>query len=138
MRNIFTLLLLSPLLTACLGAIDMGPGVDKTSQGFSESMRWLDYPAAAAYLQPDVRGVFLEQFEEDDDLHLVSSSVTSINMHPDGDQADAVYVMEYYRLPSNQIKKWRWKQQWRLIQGSLAKQGIWLIENEPPVLPWKQ
>ena len=138
MRNIFTLLLLAPFLTACVGAMDMGPGVDKTSQGFSESMRWLDFPQAATYLQPEVRGAFLEQFEQDDDLHLVSSRIVSINMRPDGEQADAVYVMEYYRLPSIQIKKWRWKQQWQRIQGSMPKQGIWLIENEPPVLPWKQ
>lgn len=138
MRNLFILLLLCPLLTACLGTVDVGPGLDKISQGFSESMRWRDYPNAATYLQLDVRDAFLKQFKEDEDLHIVDSSILSIDMHPDEGWADAVYVMEYYRLPSSQVKKWRWEQRWRLIQEKLTKPGVWLIENEPPALPWRQ
>ena len=138
MRNLLSLLLLCPLLTACLGSVDIGPGLDKISQGFSESMRWRDYPTAADYVHLDVREAFLEQFTEDEDLHVVDSRILSIDMQQHGGRADAVYVMEYYRLPSSQIKKWRWEQQWRLIQEKLTKPGVWLIENEPPKLPWKQ
>jgi len=138
MRNLSILLLLCPLLTACFGAVDVGPGLDKISQGFSESMRWSDYPNAAAYVQPDARAAFLDQFQEDADLHVVDSRILSINMHPHEGRADAVYVMEYYRLPSSRIMKWRWEQQWRLIQEKLTKPGVWLIENEPPALPWNK
>ena len=138
MRNLFALLLLASLLTACLGVIDLSPGLDKISQGFSEAMRWQDYPNAANYLQPAVRGAFLKQFEEDEDLHVVGSRILSINMHQGGLEADTVYLFEYYRLPSSRIKKWRWEQQWRLVQEKATKPGVWLIENEPPVLPWKQ
>ncbi|MDA3903453.1 MAG: hypothetical protein PF441_08415 [Desulfuromusa sp.] len=138
MRNLWALLLLCPLLTACLGSVDVGPGLDKISRGFSESMRWSDFPNAATYVHLDVRDAFLEQFQEDEDLHIVDSHILSVNIHQHGGQADAVYVMEYYRLPSSQIKKWRWQQRWRLIQVKVTKPGAWLIENEPPALPWRQ
>ena len=138
MRNLFTLLLLCPLLTACLGTVDVGPGLDRISQGFSESMRWSDYRNAAGYVHQDVRGAFLEQFTEDKDLHVVDSRILSVDMFQHEGRANAVYVLEYYRLPSSRIKKWRWEQQWRLIQEKLTKPGVWLIENEPPALPWKK
>ncbi len=138
MRKLSLLLLLCPLLTACLGPVNVGPGLDKISQGFSESMRWRDFPNAATYVHLDVREAFLEQFTEDEDLHVVESHILSIDMYQHEGRADAVYVLEYYRLPSSRIKKWRWEQQWRLIQQKVTKPGVWLIENEPPPLPWKQ
>jgi len=138
MRNLFTLLLLCPLLTACLGGVDVGPGLDEISRGFSESMRWSDYPNAAAYVHPDARAAFIKQFKEDADLHVVESHILSIDMHKQEGWADAAYVMEYYHLPSSRIMKWRWEQRWRLIKEKMTKPGVWLIENEPPPLPWKK
>jgi len=136
MRNLL-MLLLCLSLTSCLGTVDLGPGLGKISYGFSESMRWSHFSRAADYVDESVRDVFLKQFRADEDLHIVDSAILSINMYPQG-RADAVYVMEYYRLPSSRIKKWRWEQQWRLAQGKLSKSGVWLIENEPPLLPWNE
>jgi hypothetical protein len=116
----------------------MGPGLDKISSGFSESMRWRDYQGASAYVHPSARGAFLEQFQEDEDLHVVESHIVSIDMNQGEGQADAVYEMKYYRLPSSRIKKWQWQQQWRLVQEKATKPGVWLIENEPPMLPWRE
>ncbi|WP_321367073.1 hypothetical protein [uncultured Desulfuromusa sp.] len=138
MRSILLLIFLCPLLSACLGPVDMGPGLDKISFGFSESMRWRDYPGAATYVHPDVRENFLEQFKEDEDLHVVESSILSVAMDASAKRANVVYVMKYYRLPSTRIEKWRWEQQWQLIQEKVAKPGVWLIENAPPTLPWKE
>lgn len=138
MRNLLLLIPLCLLLSACLGPVDMGPGLDKISSGFSESMRWQDFPGAALYVNPDVRGFFLDQFQEDEDLHIVESQILSIDMTAGKGQADAVYEMEYYRLPSSRIKKWQWQQQWRFVQERMTKPGVWLIDNEPPVLPWKE
>lgn len=138
MRNLLLLILLCPLMSACLGKVDMGPGLDKISSGFSESMRWQDFPGAAVYMNPDVRASFLDQFQEDEDLHVVESQILSIDMTPGKGRANVVYEMEYYRLPSSRIKKWQWQQQWRFVQEKITKPGVWLIENEPPVLPWKQ
>ena len=137
MRILSTLLLLC-FLSACLAPIDVGPGLAKISQEFSESMRWQDYPSAAAYLQQDIRDAFLKQFREDEDLHVVDSRILSVDLHKNEGWADAEYVLEYYRLPSTRIKKWRWEQHWRLIKEKLTKPGVWLIENAPPAFPWNQ
>ncbi len=138
MRNLLLLIPLCLLLSACLGTVDMGPGLDKISAGFSESMRWQDFPGAAVYVHPDVRAAFLDQFQKDEDLHIVESQILSIDMTGGKGQASAVYEMEYYRLPSSRIKKWQWQQQWRFVQEKMTKPGVWLIENEPPALPWKE
>lgn len=126
------------LLCACLGPVDVNPGLPKTSQGFSESMRWKDFQNAALYLQPAVRDLFLEQFKEDEDLHVVDSRILKVDLHADEGWAEAEYMMEYYRLPSSQVKKWRWEQRWSLVQEKVTKPGVWLIEDAPPKLPWNQ
>ncbi len=137
MRILLILMLFCPLLAACIGPVDTGPGLPKIIQRFSESMRWQDYPGAAMYLQQQVRDAFLEQFKEDADLHVVDSRIMSVDLHEDKGWADAEYVLEYYRLPSTRIKKWSWTQHWRLVQEEMMKSGVWLIENAPPPLPWK-
>ena len=131
-------LCLGSLLVACLGPAAVGPGLPKTSQGFSESMRWRDYQSAALYLQPHVRTAFLDQFKEDEDLHVVESRMQKIDLHENEGWAEAEYVMEYFRLPSNRVKKWRWTQRWVLIQEKVTKPGVWLIETAPPQLPWNE
>ncbi len=138
LRNFFILLFVLPFLTACLGSSAAGTTPDKPSEGFSESMRWGDYSGAADYVAPSVRDAFLEQFQEDDDLHVVDSSVSKIDVGKDPNRVVAYYVMEYYHLPSSQIKKWRWKQQWRLIVDEESKDEVWLIDNKPPTLPWRK
>jgi hypothetical protein len=102
------IMFLGVLLSACLGPIDAGPGLPKTSQGFSESMRWQDFQGAALYLQPEVRDLFLERFKEDEDLHVVDSRILKVDLHASEGWAEAEYMMEYYRLPSSRVKKWRW------------------------------
>jgi hypothetical protein len=133
------LLILGSLwLSACLGTIDTGPGLPQISSNFSESMRWSDFRTAALYLQPQVKEVFLEQFHEDPDLHIVDSRMVSVELNEAKDRARAEYVLEYYRLPSSRVKKWYWQQQWALAPGKLAKAGTWLIQNAPPELPWQE
>ncbi len=140
MRSFFTFLflLLTPFLFSCAGSTSAGAKPDKPSEGFSEAMRWRDYSGAAAFVAPEVRAAFLEQFPEDDDLHVVDSSVSTIGPGQDPEEVDVIYVMEYYHLPSSQIKKWRWTQHWRLIKNETDKSEAWLINNKPPVLPWRE
>ena len=115
-----------------------GPDLEEIAQGFSESMRWHDFPNAAAYLEPEAQLDFEEKFIEDDDLRIVDSRILSVNILPDGEQADIVYLLEYYHLPSSRIKKWRWKQRWELGSERATSPGIWMIKNEPPELPWQK
>ncbi|MCK4503044.1 MAG: hypothetical protein KAU22_08405, partial [Desulfuromonadales bacterium] len=109
MRNFLVLFLLCPLLAACMGILEPKPELDLISRGFTESMRWSDFPAAAGYVDRDARDEFLVQFTEDEDLHIVDSTILSMDSLQE-DQATLVYVLEYYRLPSGKINKWRWEQ----------------------------
>ena len=131
LRNILISFLMLFSLTACLSSMDTSPGIDKISSDFSESMRWSDFATAAGYLASDAREEFLVQFTADDDLRIVDSSFSDIKASKEG-ESTAMYILEYYRLPSGSVKKWRWEQQWELT-GS-----VWLIQNPPPPLPWKK
>lgn len=140
MRNLVILMLSCLLLSACSEAMNIGngPPLEEVTEGFSESMRWSDFPNAAIYLDLEARADFLDKFVEDDDLRVVESRILSINLAPDGKQADAIYQLKYYHLPSNRIKKWRWKQHWEMADDKNANPGIWLIKNDPPDLPWQK
>lgn len=139
MKSVAALLLMlcSLLLGACAGVLDGSAELPKTGDAFSESMRWKDFQTASLYLQPEAKAEFLEQFVEDDDLHIVSSRIVRAGPIQDG-RAEVEYQMEYYRLPSGSLKKWRWVQQWSLEREKLTKSGAWLIENSPPPLPWNK
>ena len=114
--------------------IETGPDLQATSSRFCEAMRWRDFVGAANLLLPTSRELFLQQFQ-DENLHVVESRVVSVALDESTTGASAEYVMEYYRLPSNRIKKWRWQQQWQLAPPPNATTRLWLIHNDPPAFP---
>lgn len=126
------------LLTSCLNPVDVGIGLPKTSKGFCESMRWSDFQTASLYMIPAEQSAFLDRFQEDEDLKIVNSRVVKVDLNEDDGVAEVLYQMDYYRLPSNRIKKWQWTQRWVLIRESRGTSNVWLIENAPPVLPWTE
>ncbi len=138
MRGLIVTLLGCLLLAGCAGSMQMGPSLEEVTQGFSEAMRWGDFPNAAVFIDPAVRGDFEDKFGEDDDLRVVDSRIMSINLLPDGKRAEVTYQLEYYHLPSSRIKKWRWKQRWEMEGKEAADPGVWLIKNGPPEIPWQK
>lgn len=128
----FLSLLFLLLLSACASPINIGPDLAKTSQQFSEALRWQDYHGASNFLLPEVRSAFLDQFQEDQDLHIVESRIVSIDLNQEAGTAEVEYQLEYFRLPSSTVKKWRWTQKWLFQKEKVARPGIWLIENTPP------
>lgn len=135
MRLIITFLAALLFLSACTGPMDTGPGLPAISSQFSEAMRWQDYLGAGNYLQTDIRSAFLDQFEQDEDLHVIESRIVSVELNAETGMVEADYRLEYYRLPSMRVKKWQWSQQWQLQSQKGLKSGIWLITNPPPPLP---
>lgn len=129
------ILLLLLTLTACANSFKMGPGLDKTSFRFSQAMRWQDYHGAASHVHPDVQEAFFELFPEDDDLRIVDSRILTIRVNEDQKTARADFQLEYYRLPSNSIKKWRWEQKWELVGEKATRPALWMVRNVPPPLP---
>jgi hypothetical protein len=136
MRIIICLLLLAmALVPACTRPIDVGPGLDDYCDQFSKAMRWKDFIGAGNFVRQDVRSAFLDQFQEDEDLNVVDSRIVNFNLNIDQQTAEADYLLEYFRLPSMQVKKWKWKQQWELHQPKALKTAIWHIVNAPPPVP---
>ncbi|HEY5674745.1 MAG TPA: hypothetical protein VIR78_13625 [Malonomonas sp.] len=133
MRRLYFLLLLFSL-TACALPRNYGPELEKSSDTFSEAMRWRDYVGAAYFLEPAARGTFLQQFQNDD-LFIVDSRVVELQLAESADSATAEYLLEYYLLPSNRIKKWHWQQQWQLPEKNADSDRLWRIKNAPPAFP---
>ena len=103
---------------------------------FAEAMRWKDWHGAARFVEPEQRDAFLEQFKEDPDLHVVDSHIRNIQPGAEEGIAEVVYLLKYYRLPSTRIDEWIWTQQWRQQSSRFYEEGVWLISNPPPPLPW--
>lgn len=127
------------LLSGC-AALPGGEAANlpQIAERFTEAMRWQDWDGAAKYVESQQRSAFFEQFKEDPDLHVVESMIQRVY----SDRADGivkvVYLLEYYRLPSNRIDRWTWKQEWRPQPDRFGKETVWLISNPPPPLPWHE
>lgn len=132
--GLLTVLLFLPACSGTFDSLDAGPNLADAGDRFSEAMRWRDFRGAGVYLQEDVRSVFLERFPEDDDFHIVESRIAGIEVDGKTETTVLNYRLEYYRLPSMRVKKWRWDQQWRLHSSEGMKSNVWLIENPPPPL----
>lgn len=134
-RPLLTLALLL-LLCGCLGKVVEGPSLDKTAYRFSEAMRWGDFVGAGNFIQTPFRDEFFLRFPRDDEnIKVVGSRVESVRVGGDQQSAEVDYLLEYYKLPSSRVKKWRWTQHWKHQPGKLTEAGIWEIVNAPPGFP---
>ena len=121
-------------LAACAMPIEVGPDLETTSSRFSEAMRWRDFVGAANFLEKGVRDTFLQQFRGDN-LHVIESRIVAVRVGDTGENATAEYLLEYYLLPSNRIKKWHWQQEWLLPRSKGMTSRYWMIQNAPPAFP---
>lgn len=130
----FSAFLLLLCLTACAMPNRFGPDLQTTSGNFCEALRWRDFIGAANFLAPPLRENFLQQFQNDN-LFVVDSRIVAVQLAASTESASADYQLEYYLMPSNQIKKWRWQQQWQLSDEKTAAVRLWQIQNAPPTFP---
>ena len=126
--------LLFLLLTGCPRNIDLGPGYDWQSKDFLRAMRWSDFYGAANLVVEAHREQLIQQFMGGD-LHVVDSRIERVLPDAEGRSAVIDYRLEYYRLPSNQIKEWQWQQQWQRTFKNESNMDLWLIQNPPPAFP---
>lgn len=135
--RLLLLLALALILPGCamMNDFDASEDLGTRTSTFSEAMRWKDFQGASRYLTPDAKLLFLEQFTEDDNLHIVDSTINKLELSDELDSAEIEFVLEYYRLPSSKVQKWTWTQEWTLIE---KEEQTWQIENAPPELPWKK
>ncbi len=132
------LLVLLLLSGGCFKTPQLGPDLPELTDDFREAMRWKDFTTAAGYMTPEVRDDFNLKFTEDKDLYVVGSKFRSVTMHVDEQWAEALYVLEYYRLPSSRIKEWHWTQRWKIVSdGGVTHADVWQISEMAPPVPWK-
>ncbi len=139
-RFLLLLLFVACLLLSGCAALTGGETayLPQIADRFTEAMRWKDWHGAVKFMEPEQRAVFLAQFKEDPDLHIVDSQIRNIQPGDEEGSAEVVYLLEYYRLPSARIEGWTWTQQWRRQPGRFAAETVWLISNPPPPLPWNR
>ena len=133
--RVYAMLLVVVLLSSCSWAVRPGETLLDARDDFAQRLRWQDCNGAGRYLAPEQKAEFLESCQADEDLHFVSVEPQSVDLSDDERQADTVTLLEYYRLPSVVVKKYRLRQEWSYQQGEGMKQGFWQVVSPFPELP---
>lgn len=133
--RVYSILLMVVLLSSCGLAARPGETMLESRDDFIQRLRWQDCNGAGRYLAAEHKEAFLERCQADEDLHFVGVQPQSVALSDDQRQADTVTLLEYYRLPSVVVKKYRLRQEWAYRQGEGMKQGFWQIVDPFPELP---
>ena len=134
-RRVYPILLVAVLLVSCAMVVPPGETFLTARADFTQRLRWHDYPGAGRYLEPQHQSAFLEAYRGDEDLRFVAVQPQSVDFSEDNRRAETVTLVEYYRLPSVVVRKYRLRQEWRYRQGEGMKQGVWQITSSFPELP---
>lgn len=133
--RVYAMLLMVVLLSSCSWAVRPGETLLDARDDFTQRLRWQDCNGAGRYLAPEQKEAFLENCQVDEDLRFVNVEAQSVELSDDKRQADTVTLLEYYRLPSVVVKKYRLNQEWVYQQGEGMKQGVWQVVTPFPELP---
>lgn len=133
--RVYSMLLMVVLLSSCGLAARPGETMLDARDDFIQRLRWQDCNGVGRHLAPKQKEVFLESCLADEDLRFVSVQPQSVELSDDKRKADTVTVLEYYRLPSVVVKKYRLRQEWFYRQGEGMKQGVWQVVSPFPELP---
>lgn len=133
--RLYAMLLMVVLLSSCGVALRPEETMLEARDDFIERLRWQDCNGAGRYLAPEQKEAYLENCQVDEDLHFVGVQPQSVEFSDDQRKADTVTLLEYYRLPSVVVKKYRLKQEWVYQQGEGMKQGVWQVVSPFPELP---
>ncbi len=133
--RVYPMLLMVVLLSSCGLAARPGETMLEARDDFAQRLRWQDCNGAGRYLAPEHKEAFLETCHANEDLHFVGVQAQSVNLSEDQAKADTVTLLEYYRLPSVVVKKYRLRQEWVYQQSDVMKEGFWQIVSPFPELP---
>jgi hypothetical protein len=133
--RVYAMLLMVVLLSSCSWAVRPGETLLDARDDFTQRLRWQDCNGAGRYLAPEQKEAFLLNCQVDEDLRFVNVEAQSVELSDDKRQADTVTLLEYYRLPSVVVKKYRLNQEWVYQQGEGMKQGVWQVVTPFPELP---
>ena len=133
--RVYAMLLVVVLLSSCSWAVRPGESLLDARDDFAQRLRWQDCSGAGRYLAPEQKAAFLESCQTDQDLRFVGVESQSVDLSDDQRRADTVTQLEYYRLPSVVVKKYRLRQEWSYRESEGMKQGVWEVTSPFPELP---
>ncbi len=128
-KRLYLITLCAVMLVGCSMAMRPGDSFVKARDDFAERLRWGDYQGAGRYLEEEMRIAFLERFFEMEDLRFVQVDPISAELTDENRRAVSWIALEYYRLPSVVVQKYRLRQEWTFSEGA------WRIVSPFPELP---
>jgi hypothetical protein len=129
-----SLLALLALLAGCAPPTGTAEELAPAGRDFLQRLRWKDYQGASAYLLPEHRQQFLGSFSAEELLHITDVQLEGVENAAAG-QAVTWAVLEYYRLPSLSVRKFRLQLDWVYIGGKRLQPGSWLLSTPFPDIP---
>lgn len=107
----------------------------RVGDDFVHRLRWRDYTGAGAYVDESQRSNFLAWTTALEALQPVDGGLESFVFTEQGRRAEAVAFLDYYRLPSARIERWRMVQRWEYQGGGRFTPGNWRLVAPLPELP---
>ncbi len=128
-KRLYLVALCAVMLSGCSLVARPGDSFVSARDDFAERLRWGDYQGAGRYLEEEVRIAFVERFSDTEDLRFVQVDPVSAEMTDENQRAVSWTMLEYYRLPSVVVQKYRLRQEWAF------RDGAWRIVSPFPELP---
>ncbi len=130
------LLLFAVTLGACAHSpteesLDDGRNLQMCVRKFHKDMRWRRWEAAAESIVPAHRQAFLGRYQElGDDFHISDLEIKSLTREKD--KAIIDIQQEYYKEPANIVKKKRFIEVWKKVDGG------WMVDQRMPKKEYKK
>lgn len=128
-------LLLALTLAGCGKVFTPAQELHDALRLYERSLRWMDFDVTANYLDRELRKDFLSRFQDADELRIVNVEMVSVDYQPENRTASTEMVIEYYRLPSPNVRKLRFEQDWFYAGGDTYNTGTWQTTTPIPPLP---
>jgi len=137
------LVLLGVLLLVVGGCATLSPETHNPEESFVVSnddfmkrLRWKDFSGAAKYFDAEEGKLFREQLRPlEKDLNITDVRLDSAEFQAADKTMETWLIIDYFLLPSNTLRDFRFKLQWSYLEVGGKSPGIWRISSPFPVFP---
>lgn len=104
----------------------------KAVDDFIYTLRWMQLPAAAGFMRPELQQDFLDQFKRlQGDLTIIDVRLTEVTVLDESRRVETGVEMDYYLLPSTVVKTLEIAQVWACVEKACSA-GDYLITTPFP------
>jgi len=139
-KRIFRLLACSVAILCLQGCLLSYPArtertFSKFARDYASRLRWMDYSAAASFMNDDVKSDFQEAKTSLEEIQVVDVVLETVDLESGEREGFSTILLEYYRLPSVSVRKTRIRQKWVFREAFNHRGGEWKIETPFPEIP---